>query len=138
MERILAEMVVKHSGETARQRLIRACVAFWESDDSPISGVTKKTGEFWQMPKSEYLELWDKELAKIRENQKDKFSTAYKGSEMRSVGMLPQSLFEFVEEVFKIYEDNPELKDEGRPFSQDKELNWFYRSFPRYKIAEKL
>ena len=118
--------------ESQRQRLMRACVAYWEK----------------LYPTR--VENWDRDMKKYRESQRTKFSEFEKGAqlEMRHVLSLPgnreeggkqtMGLIDLMEEVLGIFENNADRTEAGRPFAIEEERNWFWKAYPRYRASEKL
>jgi hypothetical protein len=118
--------------ETRRQRLIRACVSYWEK----------------LYPRR--VENWDEDIKKHRESLRDTFaqSQGAENIEMRHMFSLPgnrndngiqtMGLFDLIEEIFKIFEENNTMAEELRPFSEKEERDWFWFNFPRYRIASKI
>ena len=118
--------------ETKRQRLIRACVAYWEK----------------LYPTR--VENWDKDMAEYRKTKRTEFSEFEKGAqlEMRHILSIPgnkevngkqtMGLLDLMDEIMSIFEENPDRTEAGRLFADWDERSWFWRQFPRYRVSARL
>ena len=140
LDKELKSVAIKYIGEPYRYYLLRVCVNFWENSKKSVHGIDSKTGQPWEMPKDSYLELWDKEIKKIRHGLKEKYGFIDKRghTEMRYWGILPEALLQIMDALFEIKEKNPDWVEEWRPLGTEKERMWFFRTFKRYCIPESL
>ncbi len=134
---MLHGQVVSHSFDTARQRLFRVCVAYWENLNEPVK-YRGENGVLWELPRKQFLELWDREMKKFREPKTNKFASVKGEMEMRQLLRLPEPLLEMTDFIFSIFEENPNMAEDLRPLGTEKERLWFCKEFPRYRIAEKV
>lgn len=131
LEKELGNFARLDRAETSRQRLYRACVAYWEK----------------LYP--ERVINWDKDMQEYRAKQANEFATMdTKAIDMRHLFSLPgnrssegvnsMGMLDLMEEIFRIFENNPGMEDEVRPLSQQEERIWFWKQYPRYRVSEKI
>ena len=104
-------------GDTFRQHVIRTAVAYFEE---MYPGDLKDNSE---------------SCHKAKELAKDEFSSTADLNDMRNLFIVPRGLITLINELIHYYANEEEEPIFGKA---EKEGEWFWKEFPRFRVAAKL